>query len=246
VSATTAWSATWNGRTAAGTPVKDGTYTFKVSGKDAAGNARSVSTRVVVDRTAGSLRWSGSLYPQDGDALRPTAALSWRLTRSATTTLRIFDARGGLVRTVWSGKAQAAGTRSWTWNGRRADGTLVPQGRYVARLSVTSSLGTQELARPVWAAAFAIRPSATTVKPGQTLRVRVSTVEPLATRPVVTFTQPGRAGVKVTATRLADGTYTATFRVARGAAGAATVRVKAKDTGGHANTTSVGITVAAK
>jgi flagellar hook assembly protein FlgD len=239
------WSAAWNGRTAGGTPVKDGTYTFKVSGRDAAGNARSVSMPVVVDRTASTLRWSSNLFPHDGDALRPTAALTWRLTRSATTTLRLFDARGTLVRTVWSGRDQVAGTRGWTWDGRAADGTLVPQGRYTARLTVTSTLGTQELARAVWAAAFAITPSATTVRAGQTLTVRIVTIEPLSTRPVVTFTQPGRAGVNVTATRLADGSYRATFRVAAGGAGAGSVRVSATDTGGRANATTIPITIAA-
>ena len=246
ITSLSAWSVTWNGRTAGGALVKDGTYTFKVSGKDFAGNARSASIPVVVDRTASTLRWSGNLFPQDGDALKPTAALTWRLTRSATTTLRIFDAKGSLVRTVWSGREQASGTRGWTWDGRRADGTNVPQGRYTARLTVTSALGTQELARAVWAAAFAITPSATTVKPGQTLTIRFSTTEALATRPVVAFTQPGRSAVKVTATRLADGTYRATFTVAAGSAGTGSVRVSATDTGGRANATSVPIIVSAK
>ncbi|HYO42245.1 MAG TPA: glycosyl hydrolase family 18 protein [Candidatus Limnocylindrales bacterium] len=245
VTALTAWSVTWNGRTARGTLVKDGRYTLKVSGRDAAGNARTAAIPVVVDRTVGGLRWSSNLFPQDGDALRPSAALTWRLSRSATTTLRVFDADGTLVRTAWTGRVLASGARGWRWDGRKADGTLVPQGRYTASLTVTSSLGTQELARSVWAAGFAITPSATTVRAGQTLTVRISTVEPLATRPVVTFVQPGRAGVKVTATRLADGTYRATFRVAAGSAGSAGVRVSATDIGGHANTTSIPITIAA-
>ncbi len=194
--------------------------------------------------TASLLRWSGNLFPQDGDTLKATATLSWRLARTATTTLRLFDAKGTLVRTVWSGRTQAAGTRGWTWNGRTGDGSLVPQGRYVARLTVTSPYGTQQLTRSVWAAAFAITPSATTVRTGQTLTVRISTIEPLSTRPAVTFTQPGRTAVKVTATRLADGTYRASFTVAAGTAGAASVKVTARDTGGRVNATSIPISVA--
>ncbi len=248
VTSLSTWSTTWNGRTAGGTPVKDGVYTFKVTGKDSAGNARSASVPVVVDRTASLLRWSGSLFPQDGDALKASATLSWRLTRSATTILRLFDTEGALVRTVWTGRAQAAGRRTWTWNGRLADGSFVPQGRYVARLTVTSPYGKQEITRSVWAAGFAITPSASTVKAGQTLTVRISTIEPLSTRPVVTLTQPGRAGVKVIATRLADGTYRASFAVAAGTAGTAgtgSVKVTARDTGGRANTTSIPIRIAA-
>ena len=166
ITALAAWSATWNGRTAAGAAVPDGRYTFRVDVKDAGGNRSRVNRTVTVDRTAGSLRWSRSFHPQDGDTLLPTSRLSFVLTRTATTTLRLYDASGALVRTVWSNRVLAAGTRSWVWNGKLADGSYAPQGKYAARLEVTSRLGTQELARSVWAAAFAVTPSATTVEAG--------------------------------------------------------------------------------
>jgi spore germination protein YaaH/flagellar hook assembly protein FlgD len=240
------WAARWNGRTASGTAVGDGSYTFRVTLKDAAGNRRSVSTPVIVDRTAKSLRWSRSFFPQDGDALRPTAALTWRLTRSAATTLAIHDATGTLVRAVWSKRTQAAGARSWTWDGRLADGTFAPQGRYTARLTVGSALGTQVLERSVSAAGFAITPSSTAVVPGQRLTVRFVSVEPLEGRSTVTFEQPGRAGVKVAAARLSDGSYRAVFTVGSGPAGAGSVKVAARDTAGGTNTTSVAIAVGAR
>jgi spore germination protein YaaH/flagellar hook assembly protein FlgD len=243
VSGLTAWKATWNGREADGTAVKDGTYTFKVSGRDAAGNRRTASVPVVVDRTASTLRWARNFFPQDRDALRSTSKLTWRLTRTATTTLRIYAADGALVRTAWTGREQAAGTRGWTWDGRAADGTFVPQGRYTARLTVRSTLGTQDLVRSVWAAGFAVTPSAAKVYPGQTLSVGVVTIEPLSTRPTVTFTQPGRTGVAVTATKLSDGTYRATFTVATGSAGTGSIKVSATDTGGRRNTTTVSIAI---
>ena len=240
------WSTTWNGRKASGAALSDGRYTFKVSLKDAAGNRRSASTPITVDRTARSLRWSRNFFPQDSDALRPTAALTSRLTRSAITTLGIHDASGTLVRTVWSKKTQAAGTRTWTWNGRLADGTLVPQGRYLARLTVRSIFGTQVLQRPVWVAAFAVTPSATTVAPGRSLTIRFVSVEPLSSRPTVTFKQPGLAAVKITATRLTDGSYKATFSVKTGPAGTGSVKVAATDSAGGANSTRIAISIGAR
>jgi flagellar hook assembly protein FlgD len=240
------WSVNWNGRKASGNAVSDGRYTFKVALNDAAGNRRSASTPVIVDRTARSLRWSRSFFPQDDDRIRPTAALTWRLTRSATTTLGLYDTGGTLVRTVWSGRAQAAGTRTWTWNGRLADGTLVTQGRYLARLTVRSGLSTQVLERPVWVAGFAVTPSATNVTPGKTLTVRFVSMEPLTSRPTVTFTQPGRSAVKVAATRLADGSYRATITVGTGPAGAGSVIVAATDAEGGTNSTTVAITIGAR
>ena len=192
VTARTSWSATWDGRTAAGAAVADGRYTFRVDVKDAAGNRTVVNRTVTVDRTAGFLRWSRSFYPQDRDTLLPTSRVSFSLTRTATTTLRLYDASGVLVRTVWTNRVLAAGTRSWTWNGRLADGTYVPQGRYTARLTVTSALGTQELTRTVWAAAFAATPPSAPVRAGHSVTVRFSTIEPLSTRPVVSWHGPGR------------------------------------------------------
>jgi hypothetical protein len=148
------------------------------------------------------------------------------------------------VRTVWTGKAQDAGARSWTWNGKLADGTYAKQGRYLATLTVKSPYATLELTRWVWAAGFAIKPSRTTVSAGQSLTVAFTTIEPLSTTPVVTFTQPGRTGVAVTATRRSDGSYKAVFTVRTGAAGSGSIRVSAKDADGRTNSTKIAIKVA--
>ncbi len=246
VSAATSWSVAWDGRRADGSRVPDGRYTVRVRLLDAAGNKRTAKTTVIVDRTASSLRWSSDFYPQDGDALRPTAKLGWRLTRDATMTLRLYDERGALVRTVWTDRAKKAGTRGWTWNGRLADGTFVPQGRYTARLTVTSSLATQDLTQTVLVAGFLVAPSASKVYPGQTLTIRAASVEPLDGRPVVTFKQPGLAAVRVTATRLANGTYRAVFTVRSGSTGDAKVKVSATDSGSGYNTTLITVRVGAR
>lgn len=233
----------WDGRTAGGAAVPDGRYTFTVDVRDAAGNRTTASAPVVVDRTAGLLRWSRAFYPQDGDALSPTSTLTWRLTRTAVTTLAVYDATGNLVRTAWTSRKQGAGTRSWVWDGTLDIGTDVPQGAYTARLTVVSPLATQVLTQTVWASAFPGRLSATSVRTGQTLSVRFSTSESLRSTPRVTFAQPGLAAVTVTATRLADGTYRAKFTVRAGTPGAATVQIRATDAGGHPNTTAYTLAV---
>jgi hypothetical protein len=76
--------------------------------------------------------------------------------------------------------------------------------------------------------------------------VAIAATEPLSTRPTVTFTQPGRAGVKVVATRLSDGSYRAAFTVATGAAGTGSIMVAAKDSAGRGNVTSVAVAIGAR
>jgi spore germination protein YaaH/flagellar hook assembly protein FlgD len=244
VGAALAGSVSWNGRSRTGAAVPDGRYTVKVDLRDAAGNRTVATSSIVVDRTVGGLHWSGSFFPQDNDALAKTSKLSWRLTRTATTTLALFDGSGNLVRTVWTRRSQAAGTRTWTWNGRLADGTLVPQGAYQVRLTVVSSYGTQILTRTVWAAAFPASLSASTVHVGHVLTVGFAAGEPVRTAPRVTFRQPGLAPVTITATKLADGTYRARFVVRASAAGTATVRIAATDAGGRANASTYTLAVA--
>lgn len=232
VSRATSGEVTWNGRTASGSLAGDGRYTLKVDVRDAAGNRRVASRFVTVDRTAGFLRWTGTFYPQDGDALAPASRLSWRLTRTATTSLALYDATGGLVRTVWTNRQLAAGTRSWTWNGRLPDGAYAPQGAYTARLTVTSPYSTQTLTRTVWAAAFPASISPATVRGGGVLTIRFAVAEPLRAAPRVTFHQRGLTPRTITAVRLANGTYQARFAVRAGAPGTATIRILGTDTAG--------------
>jgi flagellar hook assembly protein FlgD len=243
VSDVTSWHATWDGRRGDGTRAPDGVYGLVVRVRDGGGNLRTATTRVVVDRTLRGLRWGGDLFPQDGDALKATSVLSFGLARGARTTLRIEDAAGRVVRTAWIRRSLGAGTRTFRWNGRNDAGRLVPQGRYLATLRVQGPSATIEYTRWVWAAAFTVTPDRATVRPGRTLTVRFRSVEPLATKPRVSFTQPGRAAVTVTATRLADGSYRARFVVRSGASGPAFVRVGATDTRGSANVTRVGVRV---
>jgi flagellar hook assembly protein FlgD len=238
-----AWKATWDGRRADGSRVGDGTYTLKVDVKDAAGNRRVASTKLVLDRTVKGLAWSGDLSSQDGDGLKQTSRLAWRLARDAKTTLRITDASGRVVRTAWSGRSQRDGARGWTWNGRRDDGSFVPQGRYLATLRVKSPYGTLAYSRWVWAAAFTLTPNRTVVKAGQRLVVRFRSVEPLSTKPRVTFRQPGRDAVTVTARKLDDGSWKAWFTVRSGADGTATIRVIATDKAGGRNASKMTVRV---
>jgi len=228
-------SVAWDGRSGAGRAVADGRYTLRADLRDAAGNRRLTAWTVTVDRTAGALRWSGGFFPQDGDGLAARSTLSWRQTRRATTALALYDATGTLVRRVWDRRPLGAGPHSWAWDGRLADGSMAPQGAYTALLTVASPLGTQRLARRVWAAAFATSLSATTLRPGQVLTVGLGPTERLRTAPRVTLRQPGRAPVTVTAARLADGTYRARFAVRPGPAGAASLRIAATDAAGGAN-----------
>jgi len=243
VSGAAAGSIVWNGTTAAGTAVPDGAYTFRVAGRDAAGNLALRTIPVVVDRTLSTLRWSrAAFYPQDGDAITPTAAFSFSLTRAAVVDVGIYSG-STLVRTVWANRSFAAGPHTWTWDGKDAHGAFVVPGVYTVRVAGRSWVGTSVLSRAILVDAFGAVLSATSVQAGQTLTVTVTTTEALRAAPIVTFTQPGRAAVTRTAISLGSGRYRVSFTVATGPSGAATIRISGRDLAGGLNTTTRAVTI---
>jgi len=236
-------AATWAGTNAAGHLVGDGVYTYRVAGRDAAGNPTTRSIRVVVDRTLSSIRWTpGLFFPQDGDALARTARASFSLARTAAVTAGIYQG-SRLIRTIVTNRSMVAGVHAWTWDGRNAGGAVVPRGRYVLRVQATSALATTVLTRTVVVDAFSVALSAATVRSGQTLTVTFATAETLRASPTVSFTQHGKTAVTKTAAWLSDGRYRVTFTVAAGGSGTAVVKVTGRDTSGGTNVTSVPLTV---
>lgn len=233
----------WDGRSAAGAKVPDGTYRVRIVVEDAGGNRRTGVVGLRVDRTAGWLRWAPpAFYPQDLDGLARTARVSFKLTRGARTTLTIAAAGGGAMRTVWSNRLQAAGTIRWTWDGRDGAKAMVPPGTYVLVLTARSAYGTTTLQRAIVVDAFAFDPLPAKVRAGQTLTIAFRTIEPLSSRPSVTFDQTGRPPVTRFATRVGPDRYVVSFRAAR-ASGPASIRVRAVDSGGRRNASARAVLV---
>ncbi len=232
----------WNGTDDRGRPARDGRYAVELELTDASGNRVVRRAAVTVDRTVGTLRWTPTAFLPDGDSVAETAAVSFRLARAATTSLRIEDATGRVVRNAWKQKQRGPGTVAWSWDGRNGHRERVPFGRYVAVLTVAGPLGTTELRRTVTVEPFLVTLSATKPAVGDTLTVTIRSVEPLRAAPTVTFSQAGLAPVKVRATAGPKGIYEATLTVAAGA-GSATIVIAGRDAGGATNVTRLALTV---
>ena len=196
----------WNGRSSAGAVVADGTYQARIALQDAAGNRRTSSIAVRIDRTAGWLRWAPSaFYPQDLDALARTARASFRLTRAATTSLQVVDAAGHPVRTAWASRRQGPGTVRWTWDGRDGTGRMVAPGTYSLVLTAASRLRHDQSppdrpGRRIRGRAVG-HPAEGGSDPGRLLRDRGRAVEPPGrhlrpdrSRPADALRHAGRAG----------------------------------------------------
>jgi hypothetical protein len=224
--------------------VPDGHYYFSIEVSDRSANRTTQEVAVYVDRTAGHLAWSPAIFfPHDADAYAKSSKVSFRLGRTAATTLRIYTHAGGYVKTAWSGRTLAAGTWGWTWTGLDGRGVRVPRGWYRAVLTATSWVGTTTLTKVVLVDAFSVSASPASPAGGQTLTLTLRSAEPLRAAPRVTFRQAGKAAVTRTATSLGGGRYVVRFAVVTGATGPATIGITARDAAGRTNSQSLTITV---
>lgn len=226
---------TWDGRNEAGAYAADGTYTVLFVARDRAGNRSEAQARSV--NLYGSLGFAAAsrtiFFPQDGDTLTTTTGLSFRLGSPARVTWTIRNAAGAVVRTIRTEEALAAGTHTFTWNGRDDAGLLVPRGSYRSVVHATDgSLGaTQGVA--VLADAFRIAVSDTTPARGQRLTVTATSAENLDAAPRLRVYQPGIAGYTVTMTKVGLRVYRITVTLKSSGTGTMRLRVAAPDDGGR-------------
>jgi flagellar hook assembly protein FlgD len=137
-------TAVWGARSDAGAPVADGRYwvrIFATSGAEQVARSRPV----VVDRTLHRVGVHPTLFSPNGDGKRDTVAISYELTKPAAVRLQILRA-GRALGTIFSSPAVPAGKHVRVWNGRLR-GNRLPDGRYVASVQATTTLGTRTLTR---------------------------------------------------------------------------------------------------
>jgi flagellar hook assembly protein FlgD len=244
VPAGTAAALTWDGKANDGSVVPDGTYDVRLIPRDAVGNAgTSVTRSLTVAAFLGSVTSSKAVfYPQDRDPLSTGTRLSFALQHRATVTWTIRNAAGTVVATLLDGVDTTAGTTALSWYALNDAGAMLPTGRYTSVVSATDGALTALQTVGFEMNAFGIRPSASTATRGRSISISVTSAEALSTAPRVHVSEPGLATWAVTLTRTSAGTYTATLTMRTGgAAGTAKLTVKAADSGGRWQSTTLSL-----
>jgi hypothetical protein len=134
----------WDGTTASGAGVADGTYRIVVSAESGVEQI-SRSANVVVDRTLGGYSLSPPAIAPNGDGQNEILSIGFELTRAAT--VRVEIRRGyTTIRTVLAG-SRPAGAYTALWAGRLKSGAYVADGPVKAVVIATTSFGTRSLAQ---------------------------------------------------------------------------------------------------
>ena len=97
--------------------------------------------RVTADRRAALAHDLGApiFFPQDLDALSRTTTLSFALKRPMTVTWTSGTRPAPSSTRRWTRVAEPAGTYTWAFDGRAADGTMLPRGRYTSYVTATEA-----------------------------------------------------------------------------------------------------------
>lgn len=246
-------SFTWDGRNGSGARVADGRYSVRLTPRDPAGNqgaARRVEVSVFT--ALGDVPYASPLiFHPDGDGLVDTTVFSVTIRREVLVDWEIRNVSGQVVLRHWSDRLTPAGTYTFRWDGRGyeapgVEGPLVqlPQGGYFGVVTAHDASGSMTRAGTAYRSAFRLALTANSASAGQQITVTTWPAEPLSSTPVLVVQQPGLSAVSITMTQVNSvPAYRATYTVRAGASGPATFTVKARDSGGRSQSTTVPWTV---
>ena len=110
---------------------------------DVASNSIQVVAKEEELSVLGALRLSSPVLTPNGDRANDIVVAAFDLfgVNGAPTTMQVRDLAGRRVTTLLSTTGQA-GSHAPTWDGRDADGELVPPGIYLVQIEVEIDLGT--------------------------------------------------------------------------------------------------------
>ncbi|MDR0388159.1 MAG: gliding motility-associated C-terminal domain-containing protein, partial [Treponema sp.] len=134
----------WDGHTDAGSLAPDGEYVYRLSATDQAGNpGRSNEERFSLSTADTPVLLSTDLraFSPTGAGARNTISIVPQLqVREGVTSWKVdvLNAAGSEIRTFEGVNAVPGGI---SWNGRTADGQVVPDGTYTARIEVRYAMG---------------------------------------------------------------------------------------------------------
>ena len=179
---TSAQSVVWDGRIADGSKLvaaPEGRVTLEIATRDLAGNSAKVRRAVVVDRTLGFPVVSPSTCSPNGDGVRDTVSVAFKLTRRAEVTVALLRA-GEVLRSVKAGEL-AAGAQSVTWDGKVTGGAYPESGKYDLRVTALGSVDETSVLQSLTVDRFAPRftvPAKASVTYGKSAKVSYSVRDP--------------------------------------------------------------------
>ncbi|HOD41553.1 MAG TPA: FlgD immunoglobulin-like domain containing protein, partial [Candidatus Wallbacteria bacterium] len=163
---------TWDGKDDTGTYVADGTYTFEITGTDAALNSTTVTTTVQVDNTGPVINIiSATPTPFAPDSIDPALRavdVKYILNDarvSCTTEVTVKTRIGAIVKSLGAGMVLPTGVlQTAKWDGKNTLGQIVEDGTYGVYIFAVDQAGNPSVETSIEVYIMNRGPSITTVK----------------------------------------------------------------------------------
>jgi flagellar hook assembly protein FlgD len=140
----------WDGRISSGaglTDAPEGDALLRLELRDVAGNTATARRKVAVDRTLKLISISRKTFSPNGDGVRDSVTLSFRLTRAADVNVAVVHS-GSTVRTMRLGRL-ATGSRAVEWDGKLGGGGAATSGAYSLKVVADGALGATSVEQPL-------------------------------------------------------------------------------------------------
>ena len=137
------FSIPWDGRNDAGTIMSLNSYTIEVYASNAGGNdTKSTLVNIISNNNNVTAPNITNLYasPNPFNPNSESTRIYFNLDKQASVTVSILDGTN-TIRTLTSTNTLSAGTYSYDWNGRHADGYMVSDKYYTARVLASNGAG---------------------------------------------------------------------------------------------------------
>ncbi|MBN1155506.1 fibronectin type III domain-containing protein [candidate division KSB1 bacterium] len=124
----------------------DTDYFFSVTAYDTAGNESAYSKEITVHTEIDKNKEietnviiDGKNFPNPFNPIRESTSLHYSLSKSATVTLKIFNIKGELIRTILENRYKIEGQHHEdSWDGRDDNGLYVQNGSYFCEIRASS------------------------------------------------------------------------------------------------------------
>ena len=109
------------------------------------GGVRTVNDILTITVTEDVIPKETALERAYPNPFNPETKISYKLSKDASVTLRVFDLKGRNVKTIIEGRNQKAGHYHIFWNGRSESGGTAPSGVYILLLQAGDVMKTQKV-----------------------------------------------------------------------------------------------------
>jgi flagellar hook assembly protein FlgD len=119
----------------------DGHYTIVLAAQSDDGRSETATAAFTVDRILSSVTATPAAISPNGDGIDDTLTAAFALAGPGQVSVTILAPDGSTVTGIFAGQL-GAGTYSFGWDGRLADGSTAPDGHYQVLVSVADAFGT--------------------------------------------------------------------------------------------------------